>query len=227
MDETRKGRNIHLMKMCIDLVKTSLLLCRRSIRGWWLWVSGTVTPRSGTWTPTPPWTRAWWCRWWASCPTTCSPWGSSCRPSCWRRRFVVLPNLLRVRFLVNVWNDVVVCFFFRAPLQTNSTSTTTCFVTRTRCSATLILSPPKVRWFVYLKTVHASTGFTFLFFSQHPFIFFWDIFLIFIIWLSVNEVTEMRSHSLYHQSGIIIQVLWRSLFELLCFYSWENKFKNL
>lgn len=159
IDETRKGRNIHLM--CIDLVKTSLLLCRRSIRGWWLWVSGTVTPRSGTWTPTPPWTRAWWCRWWASCPTTCSPWGSSCRPSCWRRRFVVLPNLLRVRFLVNVWNDVVVCFFFRAPLQTNSTSTTTCFVTRTRCSATLILSPPKVRWFVFLKTVHASTGFTF------------------------------------------------------------------
>lgn len=35
-------------------------------------------------------------------------------------------------------------FSSRERLQTNSTSTTTCFVTRTRCSATLILSPLKV-----------------------------------------------------------------------------------
>lgn len=37
------------------------------------------------------------------------------------------------------------CFSFRELLQTNSTSTTTCFVTRTKCLVTLILSLQKVR----------------------------------------------------------------------------------
>lgn len=144
-------------RLCYSTSTSSFF--RRFIRGWWLWVSGIVTPRFGTWTLTPPWTRAWWCRWWASCPTTCSPWGSSCRPLCWHPRFVLHLSLYAY---VKSWWIISWCFLtasvdtqskvfdscfcsFREPLQTNSTSTTTCFVTKMRCSVTLTLSPLKVR----------------------------------------------------------------------------------
>lgn len=90
--------------------------------------------------------------------------------------FVLAPE---VRAFVSVLvsrdglNNNVDCFVFwffsrsfRGRLQTNSTSTTTCFATRTRCSATLIRSLQKVRETV-IGVIRASTGFV-LFFSLQP-----------------------------------------------------------
>lgn len=67
--------------------------------------------------------------------------------------FVLAPEVCSLTFTVSsvvlhqclsVFDDLV-WFLFRAPSQTNSTSTTTCFVTKTRCLATLTQSLQKVR----------------------------------------------------------------------------------